>query len=139
MRAGRDPDIEDSQPHLGRARMLGLLLAVGTPIATMTSILISFRYAMFSIGTSIIVIGGEAPYLLQLCPAGKKCSEWTDSIFGASEKAYVYGLVSLIGILLFFTINWNLLLFIVHLLLGLLAYLYHKVQKEFNKMPPSLV
>jgi len=133
-----EEEIKAESASLSKARILGILLVIGAPMATATSIIVSFRYAMFSICTSVVIIGGEAPYLLSLCPAGQKLHEWTDKIFGASEKAYVYGLLSFVGITLFFTISWNILLLIVHVLLGLLAVLYFRTRNDFTKMPPSV-
>jgi len=130
-------DDHEKNTSLTKARILGIVLAIGAPLATMASVLISFRYSMFTICTSIVIIGGEAPYLLSLCPAGQKCHQWTDRIFGATEKAYVYSLFSFIGVCLFFTMSWNLMLLVVHVTLGLLGFLYYHARHDFDKIPPS--
>eukprot|EP00933_Yihiella_yeosuensis_P047597 TRINITY_DN43454_c0_g1_i1.p1 TRINITY_DN43454_c0_g1~~TRINITY_DN43454_c0_g1_i1.p1 ORF type:complete len:140 (-),score=19.37 TRINITY_DN43454_c0_g1_i1:105-524(-) len=102
---------------------LGMATMVYLSWMALQSLIFSFSYSMYSFFAAGVIAMGELPGLLNCGPLPSIAAVM------APYKAYVYGLVSLGGILYFAQASWNLFLLAGHVMLGFLAYRCHSAQK----------
>eukprot|EP00747_Dinoflagellata_sp_TGD_P168935 gnl/TRDRNA2_/TRDRNA2_196561_c0_seq1.p1 gnl/TRDRNA2_/TRDRNA2_196561_c0~~gnl/TRDRNA2_/TRDRNA2_196561_c0_seq1.p1 ORF type:complete len:190 (+),score=24.10 gnl/TRDRNA2_/TRDRNA2_196561_c0_seq1:36-572(+) len=88
--------------------------------------LFSFQYALYTLAAAVVVLVGEAPFLLAIPPFSAMINHDVFATYLVPRnKALVYGATAAGGVLWFWFYSWSIVLLSAHLVLGLFALRYH--------------